>query len=79
MKVKIQFFGMIAEAVGTSSLDMQTDGIKTIGELEKMLIRKFPDIENFTYQIAMNQQIVSGTNALSSGSEVAILPPFAGG
>ncbi len=79
MNVRILFFGMIAEAVKSSQFVIENYQGKTVGDLEDELIEKFPQLTDFTYQIALNQSTVDRSATLSTENEVAILPPFAGG
>ena len=48
-------------------------------DLEQALLGLYPSLEKFTYSIALNQEVVKGSAELVADSEVAILPPFAGG
>jgi molybdopterin converting factor small subunit len=79
MNVRVLFFGMIAEAVKSSHYIITDYNGKTIGELEDELRKKFPQLADFTYQIALNQSTVDRSATLTRENEVAILPPFAGG
>lgn len=79
MNVRVLFFGMIAEAVKSNVLVLENFSGQTIGELEDYLLNKYPQLNDFTYQIALNQTAVGRTAELQQVSEVALLPPFAGG
>lgn len=77
MKVKVLFFGIIADATG---LQMKEIGdIKNLDELQKSLTGEFPDLLKYMYQLSVNQKLVSGNETLKDGDEIALLPPFAGG
>jgi molybdopterin converting factor small subunit len=56
MKVRIHFFGMIAEAVKSSLEVIDHYEGKTIGELEDYLEGQYPQLKNFTYQIALGKK-----------------------
>lgn len=79
MKVRVLFFGMIAEAVESSVHEIENFNGRTIGELEDYLMKRYPQLSDFTFQIALNQNAVDKVAALQPVSEVALLPPFAGG
>lgn len=79
MNVRVLFFGMIAEAVNSHVHVLENFSGQTIGELEDYLLNKYPQLHDFTYQIALNHNTVERTVELQPVSEVAILPPFAGG
>ena len=76
--LKILFFGMTAEAAGCREL--QTDCLATTGDLQKMLLEKFPLLKTQNYTLAVNEQVVNhGLHPLAAGDEIALLPPFSGG
>ncbi len=79
MNVRIHFFGMIGEAVKSSHEVIDNYEGRTIGDLEDHLLNQYPQLNNFTYQIALDRKIANRDVALQSENEVAILPPFAGG
>ena len=79
MNVRIHFFGMIAEAVNRNTLIIEDYKGETIVDLKRDLLDQYPELGNFTFQIALNQSIASDSEKLSADNEVAILPPFAGG
>jgi molybdopterin synthase sulfur carrier subunit len=74
MKVRILFFGMIAEALETNVYSIENYHGQTIADLETHLKERYPRLNDFTYQIALNHNA-----GLQAVNEVAILPPFAGG
>ena len=77
MEVKVLFFGALAEAAGRT--DKIYEDVQTVNDLENLLIQDFPAIEEYQYQISVNQTIVRKDRELSNKDEVALLPPFAGG
>ena len=79
IKVDLKYLGMIAENVGSSSESIELD-CHTIGELESLLKAKYPILEFLTYRIASNNTLVTDDDCkVLSGTEIALLPPFAGG
>jgi molybdopterin converting factor small subunit len=76
MAVKIQLFGQIKQITGASELT--TDAADTDG-LMKEIAARFPLLENLTYLIAVDRNIVQANTAIKAGQELALLPPYSGG
>lgn len=79
MNLKIQFFGMIAELVGKEHLEIDGFQGSALKEVESYLLEEFPDLGKMTYTMSLNRQIVDKGTRLTQKSEIALLPPFAGG
>lgn len=80
MKVKTLFFGIARDIVGENELLFDLDGIKTIGDLEMLLIRQYPDlsdIKNFAF--AVNEVYADRDYSIQQNDLIAILPPVSGG
>ena len=77
MKLKILFFGILAEVVGSDSIiiDSQPD----LDHLTALVLDRFPDLKNYRYRVSVNRVLVDDNSSLNEGDEVAFLPPFAGG
>ena len=69
---------MITEWARTDSVAIEVAG-NTVEDLKSALIKSIPQLETITFQIAVNQSIVSSETTLKENDEVAVLPPFAGG
>lgn len=77
MQVNVIFFGVLSDVVGQNTLTIQnTDNIT---DLKSKLITNYPDLKNYTYRMAVNQQIVEDNHRFFNNDTVAIMPPFAGG
>lgn len=77
MTIKIKYFGLIAELTKCEEETIHFAG-DLISELLEVLDKKYPELKNKDFQVAQNQELVTfKTNV--SGSEIALLPPFAGG
>ncbi|HKR07355.1 MAG TPA: MoaD/ThiS family protein, partial [Bacteroidia bacterium] len=50
-----------------------------IDTLKKNLINKFPLLNNYSFQFAVNKEKTEKNTLLNENDEVALLPPFAGG
>ena len=74
--MRILLFGVLAEVVGNSIIDMEADDVSSLRE---RLITKFPSLKNYSFQVAVNQERIETNTSLIEQDEVALLPPFAGG
>ena len=77
MKIKILFFGSIATLAGKS--EMMLEDISDLETIKSHLTGLFPELLNFTFRIALNQELVDGNPVLNDGDVLALMPPFAGG
>jgi len=76
MAVKIQLYGQLKQIAGESEIIIEaadTDG------LMKEIACRFPMIENLTYLIAVDRNIVQANTSIKAGQELALLPPYSGG
>ena len=77
MSIQIKLFGLLADAVGKSQLDVKE--VDDTDMLKQTLLNSFPKLKNYHFVIAVNKQISNGNQTLKTGDVVALLPPFAGG
>jgi molybdopterin synthase sulfur carrier subunit len=77
MQLNIKYFGLIAELTTCNEETLEFSEA-TIADLKEVLVEKYPELKTKDFQIAQNKEIVS-SNAIVSGEEIAILPPFSGG
>jgi sulfur-carrier protein len=76
MAVKMKLFGQLKEITGASELT--TDACDT-DALVKEMVRRFPALENLTFLIAVDRNIVQFNTAIHESQELALLPPYSGG
>ena len=79
MKVQITYYGMLAELVARTEEEMQMASHSTTTDLKDELYTKYPQLVSTSFKIAINNTLVTGTSALQSNMQIALLPPFAGG
>ena len=79
MKLKVLYFGLVAEAINCTQEEFVLDTKMTIAQLQEILILKYNVLKGLSYQIALNKQLTNSETLITEGSEVAVLPPFAGG
>jgi len=79
MEVKVLYFGMIAEATDREEEIISLQTACTIYKLEQLLKQKYKNLQQLSFKIAVDKEILSGTTVLKSTNEIALLPPFSGG
>jgi molybdopterin synthase sulfur carrier subunit len=77
MNVEVKFFGQLADLSGSDTIKVQ-DVVDT-ESLRRKLILDYPQLDKYSFQMAVNKKIAKGNQMLSDGCVVALLPPFAGG
>ena len=77
MHITIKYFGQIAEVTQKEEESLEFSG-QLISELLNMLYSKYKALKNKDFQVAQNQELVSVETKIT-GTEIALLPPFAGG
>lgn len=79
MKLTLLFFGVLTDVIGKSQLELHTNDVTNVELLNEYLKLNYSSLGNYTYKIAINQEITDNKMSLSDGDEVSFLPPFAGG
>jgi molybdopterin converting factor small subunit len=77
MKVKVLFFGVLAEITGTG-IKIYED-VKSTEHLKQRVLDEFPEIFHYKYNIALNNSFINTEMILSDGDEISFIPPFEGG
>jgi sulfur-carrier protein len=75
--IHIRAFGMVAEKIGANSLEMENP--ESSEALKQKLFEQFPDLRTVKFSLAMDRKIIQVESPISSGAEIALLPPFSGG
>jgi len=76
MQINIIIFGQLCELLGEKLI---LDDISDTNSLTETLIKRFPQLADVKYMIAVNKKVVTGNISLTNNSTVALLPPFSGG
>jgi molybdopterin synthase sulfur carrier subunit len=79
MEIRVQYFGMLAEITGQAIESLQVGEHISVGQLRGKIQEKYPELANRKFKIAVNLQISDEMIVISPSSEIALLPPFAGG
>lgn len=77
MKLTIKYFGLIAEITKSNEEEFEFEG-NLVSELIEKLVEKYPALKQKNFQVAQNQKMVT-KNSIILETEIALLPPFAGG
>lgn len=77
MKIKIKVFGYLAEVLNNSNIVIEN--IADTKSLRDYISKEFSGAITIKYKIAVDREIVNENVTITSESEVALLPPFAGG
>lgn len=85
MNIRLLAFASASEALGSPELDFtlspSTRDRPTVADLKADLTTRYPQVAALWDRLAVSVdgQIVSDTEFLSEGAEVALLPPVSGG
>ncbi|WP_194755781.1 molybdopterin converting factor subunit 1 [Aliidiomarina indica] len=81
--IKVRFFALLRERLGTSDLELAIDHIETVSDAIQTLKQRserwqvvFEDQEVIA---AVNQQLVDKAHPLQADDELALFPPVTGG
>jgi len=77
MTINVKYFGLIAEITACEKETILFTK-SNVSEFLELLYKKYQNLENKDFQVAQNQELVT-QDALITGNELALLPPFAGG
>lgn len=81
MKVKIKFFAILRERVGTGEITKEIREGSTVAELWEALRRDYPKLAPVKTRLlyAVNQNYVNRDHILKDQDEVVFVPPVSGG
>jgi molybdopterin converting factor subunit 1 len=81
MRVRVLFFGRLKDIVGKSEEDAEVSEGARVEDLFARYGRNFPELARFRPSVmaSVNQEFAEWRAPLSSGDEVAFLPPVSGG
>ena len=70
---------MLAEIAGQANEVWNADKSLTVGEFRDQILGKYPALRDKKFKIAVDQKIAQDYVSIDHASEIALLPPFAGG
>jgi molybdopterin converting factor subunit 1 len=79
--IKVLFFGAAADRAGTRETELDVRDGATLAEVWKLIVERYAHLAPMrdTLAFAVNGEYARGDDAVSSGDEVAVLPPVSGG
>ncbi len=77
MKIPVKYYGLIAEAVNKND-DLISFSGTSVEDLLEVLFKKYPVLKTKDFQVAQHNHLLSKNETLDE-TELALLPPFAGG
>ena len=77
MILSIKYFGLLAEVTERSEEKIKFSG-KSISDLKTILFQKYEELKNKDFQIVQNNELTTNETKVNA-TEIALLPPFAGG
>ena len=82
--IEIRYFSIVRDAVGKEREELEVEEGATIQDLLKCLEEKYPKLRKFLKHegyliVLVNGRASKGSRILSTGDEVALLPPVSGG
>lgn len=77
MNITIKYFGMLTEVTQCQEETVEFTNT-TVAELLGELFNKYPTLQSKNFQVAQNQTLVTKDTKISH-TNIALLPPFAGG
>jgi molybdopterin synthase catalytic subunit len=81
MKVRLLAFASAADAVGAAESVLELDDGASVGELRRLLERRYPALGPLWERlaVAVDGEVARPDQVLTDGCEVALLPPVSGG
>ncbi|MDP2087830.1 MAG: MoaD/ThiS family protein [Flavobacteriaceae bacterium] len=80
MTIKLLFFGITQDLVGTHVLEMNFETAVSVAELKKKLFQQFNSLHKFpNFAIAVNEYYADEETLIEDKDIVAIIPPVSGG
>jgi molybdopterin converting factor subunit 1 len=81
LRVKVLFFGRVRELTGIREEALEMPEGTTLSELFEHYQKRFPSLRGFRASLvaSRNQEFAAWDTPLSSGDDVAFLPPVSGG
>ena len=80
VKIKVLFFGISTDVVGTNALDFFMSGDPTVADFKEVLVEKYPSLTELqSYAIAVNEHYANDEIILKDQDVVAVIPPVSGG
>jgi molybdopterin converting factor subunit 1 len=79
--IEVLFFGAAADRAGTRQTGLEVRDGATLAEVWPLIVERYPDLGPMggTLAFAVNGEYARANDTVSTGDEVAVLPPVSGG
>jgi len=78
MRVRLRFFAMLRERVGTQA-ECEARAGATIAAVWRAFVKRHPEIASVRVRFAVAETYVESSHRLADGDEIAVFPPVSGG
>jgi molybdopterin converting factor subunit 1 len=78
MRVRLRFFAMLREKVGTA-VERDARAGATIAAVWRAFVAEHPEVARVQVRFAVDETYVEPSHRLADGDEVAVFPPVSGG
>ena len=81
MKVRVQFFAQLRDAIRTSETEIELKEDARVDDLLAALFARFPSLRSWSNSILVGAgvEFVKRDHVLHDGDEIAVMPPVQGG
>lgn len=80
LQYTILAFGIARDILGSSQINLPTDGITTVGQLKAYILAQYPKFEKLSsLAIAVNNEYANDEQAIDPTDEIVLIPPVSGG
>lgn len=81
MKVRVRFFAVLREVVGSEEVELEVEPGTTAGALLDSLAAEYTKLGRYldVIQVAVNQDFAERDTKITDEDELALLPPVSGG
>ena len=80
MQTQVLLFGIVADLVGESSINLELKMDGTVSDFKKKLTETYPQLQNYnTYVIDLNESYALDDTIVKDNDVIAIIPPVSGG
>lgn len=81
MKLRVKLFAVARELVGQPEVELELAANATVADVRREIVRQYPPLESILKHArwAVDAEFANDWVAVSSTSEVALIPPVSGG